>query len=52
MYENKRLGFMFALPFVLGILFFKLFPFIASFALSLTQYDLIDPPHPGNFIST
>jgi len=35
---------MFALPFVLGILFFKLFPFIASFALSLTQYDLIDPP--------
>jgi oligogalacturonide transport system permease protein len=44
MYENKRLGFMFALPFVLGILFFKLFPFIASFALSLTQYDLIDPP--------
>jgi oligogalacturonide transport system permease protein len=44
MYENKRLGFMFVLPFVLGILFFKLFPFIASFALSLTQYDLIDPP--------
>jgi len=44
MYENRRLGFMFALPFVLGILFFKLFPFIASFALSLTQYDLIDPP--------
>jgi oligogalacturonide transport system permease protein len=44
MYENKRLGFMFVLPFVLGILFFKLFPFVASFALSLTQYDLIDPP--------
>ncbi len=44
MYENKRVGFMFVLPFVLGILFFKLFPFIASFALSLTQYDLIDPP--------
>ena len=44
MYENKRLGFRFVLPFVLGILFFKLFPFIASFALSLTQYDLIDPP--------
>jgi oligogalacturonide transport system permease protein len=44
MYENKRLGFMFVLPFLLGILFFKLFPFVASFALSLTQYDLIDPP--------
>jgi oligogalacturonide transport system permease protein len=44
MYENKRVGFMFVLPFLLGILFFKLFPFVASFALSLTQYDLIDPP--------
>ena len=44
MYENKRLGFMFVLPFLMGILFFKLFPFVASFALSLSQYDLIDPP--------
>ena len=44
MYENKRLGFLFVLPFVLGILGFKLFPFVASFALSFTQYDLIDPP--------
>jgi oligogalacturonide transport system permease protein len=44
MYETTRLGFMFVLPFLLGILFFKLFPFVASFALSLTQYDLIDPP--------
>ncbi len=44
MYENKRIGFMFVLPFVLGVLGFKLFPFIMSFALSFTQYDLIDPP--------
>ena len=44
MYENKRLGFLFVLPFVLGVLGFKLFPFIMSFALSFTQYDLIDPP--------
>ncbi|RZT91963.1 carbohydrate ABC transporter permease [Rivibacter subsaxonicus] len=44
MYENKRLGFMFALPFVLGVLAFKLFPFVMSLALSFTQYDLIDPP--------
>ena len=44
MYENKRIGFLFVLPFVLGILGFKLFPFVASFALSFTQYDLIDPP--------
>jgi oligogalacturonide transport system permease protein len=44
MYENKRLGFLFVLPFVLGVLGFKLFPFVASFALSFSQYDLIDPP--------
>ena len=44
MYENKKLGFLFVLPFVLGVLGFKLFPFVMSFALSFTQYDLIDPP--------
>ena len=44
MYDDKRLGFLFVLPFVLGVLLFKLFPFVASFALSFTQYDLIDPP--------
>jgi len=32
------------LPFVLGVLLFKLTPFVMSFALSFTQYDLIDPP--------
>ena len=44
MYENRRLGFLFVLPFVLGVVGFKLFPFVLSFALSFTQYDLIDPP--------
>lgn len=44
MYENRRLGFLFALPFVLGVLGFKLFPFVMSFALSFTQYDLMEPP--------
>ncbi len=44
MYENKKLGFLFVLPFVLGVLLFKAFPFVMSFALSFTQYDLIDPP--------
>lgn len=44
MYENKRIGFLFVLPFVLGVLLFKLFPFVMSLALSFTQYDLIDPP--------
>jgi oligogalacturonide transport system permease protein len=44
MYENKKLGFLFVLPFVLGVLLFKLFPFVTSLALSFTQYDIIDPP--------
>ena len=44
MYENKRLGFLFVLPFVLGVLGFKLFPFVMSFALSFTQYDVFSPP--------
>jgi oligogalacturonide transport system permease protein len=44
MYENKRLGFLFVLPFVLGVLLFKLFPFAMSLALSFTQYDVMDPP--------
>jgi oligogalacturonide transport system permease protein len=45
-YENKRLGFLFVLPFLLGVLGFKLFPFMMSFALSFTQYDIINPPVP------
>jgi oligogalacturonide transport system permease protein len=44
MYENKRLGFLFVLPFVLGVLMFKLFPFVMSFALSFTEYDVMSPP--------
>jgi oligogalacturonide transport system permease protein len=44
MYENRKLGFLFVLPFVLGVIGFKLFPFVMSFALAFTQYDIIDPP--------
>lgn len=44
MYDDKRTGFLFVLPFVLGVLLFKLFPFITSLALSFTQFDIIDPP--------
>ena len=44
MYENKKIGFLFVLPFVLGVIGFKLFPFVMSLALSFTQYDIINPP--------
>ena len=44
MYENKPTRLFVRLPFVLGVLLFKLFPFVMSFALSFTQYDVMDPP--------
>lgn len=44
MYENRRTGLLFVLPFLLGVLSFKLFPFVASLALSLTQFDVMSPP--------
>lgn len=44
MYENKRIGFLFVLPFVLGVLGFMLFPFVMSLALSFTQFDVFSPP--------
>ena len=44
MYDNKKLGFLFVLPFVIGVIGFKLFPFVMSFALAFTQYDIIDAP--------
>ena len=44
LYDNRRVGFLLVLPFVIGVLSFKLFPFVMSFALSFSNYDLIDPP--------
>lgn len=44
MYENRRLGFMYAMPFVLGMLIFSLFPFVMTLVLSVTRYDIINPP--------
>jgi len=41
MYENRKVGLLFALPFILGVLLFNLFPFMASFAISFTEYDII-----------
>lgn len=44
MYENKKLGLLYALPFIIGILLFKLFPFGMSFFLSFCNYDIISSP--------
>ena len=41
--ENK-IGYLFALPWILGFLFFTLGPLVASIYLSLTKYDVLRPP--------
>ena len=37
-------GYVFLLPWILGLIVFFLGPIILSFALSFTQYDVISPP--------
>ena len=37
-------GLAFVSPWIIGLLLFSLFPFIASFVLSFTRYDVINPP--------
>jgi len=44
MYESRKLGFLFILPYLLGLVMFKLFPFATSFCLSFTEYEIITPP--------
>lgn len=43
MYSDRRVGLAYALPFLIGILVFTLFPFVASLALSFSDYQLQDP---------
>lgn len=42
-----KMGYLFALPWLLGFLIFTLGPLLASIYLSLTSYDVLNPP---NFI--
>ena len=44
MYEQRKLGFAYILPFVIGLFLFTAFPFVSSLVLSFTDYDLINPP--------
>jgi oligogalacturonide transport system permease protein len=42
--ESRYLGFWYVAPYVLGLALFKAFPFVASFYLSFTDYDLLSSP--------
>lgn len=44
MNENKLLGLAWISPYIIGLVVFTAFPFISSFLLSFTQYDLMSPP--------
>ena len=42
--REARFGLLFISPWIIGVLMFNLFPFVASFALSFTRYNLVQPP--------
>ncbi len=42
--SKKYIGLWFIIPWLIGFLMFTLYPFISSFVLSFTEYNIIDPP--------
>ena len=44
MYENRRLGLAYLSPYIIGLIVFTAFPFISSFLMSFTNYDLMTTP--------
>jgi oligogalacturonide transport system permease protein len=45
MYENRRLGLAYLSPYIIGLMVFTAFPFISSFLMSFTDYDLMTTPN-------
>ncbi len=44
MYENRKLGLAYLSPFIIGLIMFTAFPFVSSFLMSFTDYDLMTTP--------
>ncbi|PNH88446.1 carbohydrate ABC transporter permease [Vibrio diazotrophicus] len=44
MYENRKLGLAYLSPYIIGLILFTAFPFISSFVMSFTDYDLMTSP--------
>ncbi|WP_316014127.1 sugar ABC transporter permease [Roseobacter sp. HKCCA0434] len=42
--DSKYLGLLYVSPYIIGLVLFTAFPFIASFYLSFTDYDLLSAP--------
>jgi oligogalacturonide transport system permease protein len=49
-YSDRRSGYLYLLPFLIGLLVFMLFPFMASLLLSFSDYQLQDPVREIGFI--
>jgi len=49
-YSDRRSGFLYLLPFLVGLLVFTLFPFMASLLLSFSDYQLQDPVRDIGFV--
>ncbi|MDW6093816.1 carbohydrate ABC transporter permease [Vibrio rhizosphaerae] len=44
MYESRKLGLAYLSPYIIGLLVFTAFPFVSSFLMSFTDYDLMRSP--------
>jgi oligogalacturonide transport system permease protein len=51
MYANRAEGLAYLSPFIIGLALFTLFPFVASLALSFTDYQLQDRITSANFVA-
>lgn len=47
--RKKYIGLLFIIPWLIGFLMFTLYPFISSFVLSFTEYNIINPPEFAGF---
>lgn len=45
MYENRKLGLAYLSPYIIGLILFTAFPFVSSFLMSFTDYDLMTSPN-------
>ncbi len=45
MYENRKLGLAYLSPYIIGLIVFTAFPFVSSFLMSFTDYDLMTTPN-------
>jgi len=45
MYENRKLGLAYLSPYIIGLVLFTAFPFVSSFLMSFTDYDLMTSPN-------